>query len=270
MPPIIDLNNALVSWLLTGHNGFVTAAGYVGPKVRVDHDISLLVPEIWCRMSPEERTPEALISGHFLEKFEDFHHQGKTVLASRLGYRINMRFVHAFFGRVFNHPHDVFTAEMLRPELQDMDIFADAVDNIVSTQKRVAEMYFSDGSIENACPPVKALLHIMSHGEFEGKSLQHPEIRKFFTRDYLLASDWYLERLEAKQRIDRRLGRRNVEYLERFLKKHSHADEATRLNIPERLVRAREFLKKVEGADYLETLRGTIGAEPIEPYTTEA
>ena len=26
--------------------------GYVGPHVRVDHDISLLVPEIWCRLTP--------------------------------------------------------------------------------------------------------------------------------------------------------------------------------------------------------------------------
>ncbi len=30
LPPIIDLNNALVSFLLSGHDGFVTAAGCVG------------------------------------------------------------------------------------------------------------------------------------------------------------------------------------------------------------------------------------------------
>src|SRR6185369_2134204 len=60
LPPIIDLNNALVSHLLTGYATFVTAAGYVGPRARVDHDISLLVPEIWCRMSPEERDPKFL------------------------------------------------------------------------------------------------------------------------------------------------------------------------------------------------------------------
>jgi len=34
LPPIIDLNNALVSWVLTGFDGFVTAAGYVGPQAR--------------------------------------------------------------------------------------------------------------------------------------------------------------------------------------------------------------------------------------------
>ena len=115
LPPIIDLNNALVAWLLTGHDGFVTAAGYVGPHVRVDHDISLLVPEIWCRMTPEERAPRFLIDNHYLEKCEDFAHAGERVLASRLGYRINARFVHAFFGRVFNHPSAVFTERDASP-----------------------------------------------------------------------------------------------------------------------------------------------------------
>src|SRR5437016_6745302 len=71
LPPIIDLNNALVSYILTGHEGFVTAAGYVGPKLRVDHDVSLLVPEIWCRMSPAERDPQFLIRGHYLQKCDD-------------------------------------------------------------------------------------------------------------------------------------------------------------------------------------------------------
>ncbi len=42
--PTADLNNALVSFILTGYHGFSSSAGYVGPQVRVDHDISLLVP----------------------------------------------------------------------------------------------------------------------------------------------------------------------------------------------------------------------------------
>src|SRR5215469_17447182 len=183
LPPIIDLNNALVSWILTGHHGFVTAAGYIGPRMRVDHDISLLVPEIWCRMGPEEREPQFLIRNHYLEKCEDFEHAGRRVLASRLGYRISSSFVHAFFGRVFNHPHAVFTEEMLRPELQDPDVFADGMDNIVTTQKRVAQMYFEDGSIAQACPPLKALLHVMRDDQWEGKGLAHPDLRGLFTRD---------------------------------------------------------------------------------------
>ncbi len=266
LPPIIDLNNALVSYILTGHHGFVTAAGYVGPKVRVDHDISLLVPEVWCRMSPEERDPHFLIAAKCLEKCRDFEHDGKPVLAGRLGYRINARFVRRFFGRVFNHPHSVCTDEMLRPELQGMDVFADGIDNVVTTQKRVAQMYFDDGSIAQACPPLKALLHIMLKDEWEGAGMENPVFRKLFTRESLFASDWYPARLVVKQKLDRKLCRQNVEYLEKFLRRSSHAEEAARLGIAGRLAIARKTLEQVESPAYLESLRGTIGAEPIEPY----
>jgi len=266
LPPIIDLNNALVSWLLTGHNGFVTAAGYVGPQARVDHDLSLLVPEVWCRMSEEERAPRFLIAEGFLDKCENFEHQGKLILAGRLGYRINARFVHAFFGRVFNHPGAVCTEQMLRPELQDRAIFVDGIDNIVSTQKRVARMYFNDGSVAQACPPLKALLHIMAEDSWEGKSLEHPDVRRLFTRECLLSSDWYAARLKARQTVERKLWRRHCDYLDRFLKNTSYSEEALRLGIATRLQRARKALDEIDSPAGLERLSGTIGTEPIEKY----
>jgi hypothetical protein len=269
LPPIIDLNNALVSFILTGHHAFVTAAGYVGPKVRVDHDISLIVPEVWCRMSAEEHDPTHLINERCLDKCEDFEFGGKKVLASRLGYRINARFVRRYFGRVFNHPNAVFTDEMLRPELQGMDIFVDGMDNIVTTQKRVAKMYFDDGSVTHACPPLKALLHIMLNDQWEGKSLESPEVRKLFTSEYLHSSDWYAARLKAKQKIDQNLWRRHVDYLDRFMKRAGYAEEVARLGIAGRLVQARGMLQQVDSPQYLETLRGTLGAEPIDPYITD-
>ena len=266
LPPIIDLNNALVSFILTGHNAFVTAAGYVGPDLRVDHDVSLIVPEVWSRMSAEERDPKFLIANKFLEKCADFEHGGKKVLASRLGWRINARFVHAFFGRVFNHPHAVFTEAMLKPELQGKEIFADGMDNIIATQKRVAKMYFDDGSIAQASPPLKALLHIMLHDEWEGKGLEHTDVRKLFTRENLLASPWYAARLGAKQKIDRALWKRHVENLNQFLRRPNYADVADQLHIAERLTAARKTLEAVEAADYPQKLAGTIGAEPIGNY----
>ncbi len=206
------------------------------------------------------------MANHYLEKCEDFEWHGNKVLAGRLGYRINVRFVHAFFGRMFNHPHVLFAEEMLKPELQDLEVFVDGMDNIVATQKRVAKMYFDDGSVKQACPPLKALLHIMRDDQWEARGLDHPEVRRLFTRDNLLASDWYAARLAAKQKIDRRLWRRHVDYLDRFMKRTSHADEATRLNIGDRLARARRALENVEAASYVEGLRGTLGAEPIEAY----
>ena len=155
---------------------------------------------------------------------------------------------------------------MLRPELQSMDIFSDGVDNIVSTQKRVAQAYFDDGSIAQACPPLRALLTIMLHGQWEGKGLEHPEVRRQFTRESLLASDWYAARLAAKQEIDRRLWQRHVRYLEKFLKRPSHAEESARLLLPQRLSLARHMLKQVGCPEYFEALRGTLGAEPMEKY----
>ncbi|MFM1768349.1 MAG: hypothetical protein RJA22_878 [Verrucomicrobiota bacterium] len=263
LPPVLDLNAALVSHLLTGGGAFVTAAAWVGPRWRVDHDVSLLVPELWSRMSPEERNPDNLIAEGCLERCRDTEFQGRQVLASRLGYRITARFARAYLGRIFNHPHLVFTDDMLRPELQDPAVFADAMDNIVATHQRVAGLYFEDGSIDLACPPLRALLHVMRDGHHEGRGLDHPELRALFTRESLLASDWYAARLQAKQEADRRLWMRHVATLEKFLTKASHADEANRLDIPGRLRRARAELERVKAPGYLEQLRGGLGLQPL-------
>ncbi|MBU1722233.1 MAG: hypothetical protein KJ892_00090, partial [Gammaproteobacteria bacterium] len=67
-----DLNNALVSFLISGYAGFSSAAGYIGANLRVDHDISLLIPEIWSRLREYERDPTYLIEYGYLEKLEDF------------------------------------------------------------------------------------------------------------------------------------------------------------------------------------------------------
>ena len=72
--------------------------------------------------------------------------------------------------------------------------------------------------------------------------------------------------MKAKQDIDRKLWRRHVEYLEKFSKRGTHADEAQRLDIAHRLTSARKTLTEVEGADYWKKLSGTLGAEPVEAY----
>ncbi|MGQ0645203.1 MAG: hypothetical protein ACT4O3_06885 [Elusimicrobiota bacterium] len=261
--PVVDLNNALVSYLLTGYGGFTSAAGYVGPRVRVDHDISLLVPEIWSRMSPEEREPARLIANGHLEKLEDFEHRGRRVLAGRLGWRITAEFVRTVLGRIFNSPTAVFSEEMLKPELQDKDVFADGVDNIVATQKRVAEHYFADGSVEAACPPLKALLHVMARGSWEGKDANAPAFRALFTREALLAGGWYRERLRARQTRETALWTRHVKSLEDFLAKNKQWEAAAKLDISGRLARARGTLSRVSSPDYLASLQGTLGADPL-------
>ena len=73
---------------------------------------------------------------------------------------------------------------------------------MVEAQRRVALLYFEDGSVEQACPPVKALLHIMAHGHYQGKRIESATVRGMFQREALLGSDWYQERLRVKQRSD--------------------------------------------------------------------
>ncbi|HEX2449686.1 MAG TPA: hypothetical protein VHJ69_01020, partial [Gemmatimonadales bacterium] len=258
-----DLNNALVSMLLTGYAGFSSAAGFIGPRYRVDHDVSLLIPEIWCRLFPHERDPKRLIEAGHLERLEDYEYAGKTVLASRLGWRITAKFVHTFFGRVFDNPTAVFAEEILKPEIQDPAVFADGVSNIVEAHERVARAYFDDGTIDDLCPPLKALLHIMAHGNYEGKDAHHPDIRALFTRESLLASEWYRERLAIKQARDVALWQRHVRSLTDFLSRPGHREEAERLGIAERLRHARSELERIRGTEYLNSLVGTIGADPI-------
>src|SRR5690606_3680646 len=108
-------------------------------------------------------------------------------------------FVRMFFGRVFDYPLSVFDESILKPETQDMEAYVDGIKHIAEVQQRVAQRYLDDGSIEEACPPLKALLYIMAEGSYEGKTVHDSDFRAMFTRESLLKSDWYMERLTTKQ-----------------------------------------------------------------------
>ncbi|MDG2383293.1 MAG: hypothetical protein P8N76_16605 [Pirellulaceae bacterium] len=260
--PTADLNAALVSFILTGLGGFSTAAGHIGPNVRVGHDISLLIPEVWCRMSPEERDPDWMIEQGLLESINDFEHNGVTIPAGRLGFRITYRFVRWFFGRIFDNPDKLFDESILRPEQQDLDAFADGILYISEAQQQVAQRYFDDESVEDACPPLRALLHIMAQGQYEGKTERDPEIRKLFTRESLLGSDWYQQRLTTRQERDVHLWSRHLHYLEEFIANPHNSAVTERLRLDARLTHTQQQLATVTAADYTQALIGAIGTEP--------
>jgi hypothetical protein len=269
LPPIVDMNNALVSYILTGHQGFSSSAGFLGTNVKVDHDISLLIPELWCRMDEEERDPEYLKSMDFLEKLDDFVYEGKLVHASRLGYRITSRFARYMLGRIFDTPMAVFTDEMIKPELQDMDSWVDGIHNITEAQERVAKGYFNDGSIHAACPPLKALLHIMAYGEYEGKTVHDKSIRDMFTRESLLNSDWYEERLKTQQARDIARWKRHVDYLTRFIEERKGAAVIKDLSLRQQLKAAQDELSAATSSQYLRSIRGSLGADPLHGFVAE-
>ncbi len=258
-----DLNNAILSFILTGYNGYTSAAGHIGTDYKVDHDISLLVPELWSRMSEDERDPYNLIKQGLLEKVEDFEFEGKTVLGSRLGYRLNKEFLNEYMGRIFDNPEVVFNEDMLKPELQNLADFADGINNIVEAQQKVAKSYIEDGSVEAAIPPLKAILYIMAEGKYEGKTANDPEVRKLFDRDNVIKSDWYQERLVRFQNNRISQVESNITYMETFLGQERHRDEAMRLGVPSRLENAKVKLKEIKTKEYLKTITGTLGLDHL-------
>lgn len=258
--PITDLNNALVSFALCSYSLWLSSAGYLGPKYKVDHDISLLIPEIWSRMRSRERNINYLIERGMLERCKDFEFNGKAVLASRLGWRITKEFVIAYFGRVFSSPASIFTEDMLKPEMQDMNIFADSMDNMVGAHKRAAEAYFADGSIDGACPPLKALLYIMRDGNYEGKTLADESIRKLFEREEILKSEWYVERLMARQQVDVNSLQRMISQVQ--AKIVASDNDSLGRKYTRDLTEANAKLKSIKTLNSLKSLAGTIGVDP--------
>lgn len=255
----LDLNNALLSHILCEYNGFTTAAGYIGDKRRFDHDISILVPELWCRMKTQEKDPVNLIKEGLLEKLEDFEYNGKTVLASRLGYRITDKFVFKHLGKIFEEPMGVFTQEVLKPELQNMDDYADGINNIVEAQYKSAITFFDDNVLETAIPPLQALLHIMAYGNFNGKGLSDPEVRSLFTRDYVLNSKWYKNRLILQQKSDVAHWEKTINYIIEFGNKKINQTIIDEIGLDKKLQYSREQLAFVKSPKYLDSLIGTIG-----------
>ncbi len=264
LSPIIDLNNALVSYILTGYPGFTTPAGYIGSKFRVDHDLSLLIPELWARLYPAERNPQNMIADGYLEKINDFEHGGQQVKASILGYRITSKFVNMYFGRIFENPNVVLTEEMLKPELQDMSEFVDGINNIVEAQNKIAMAYFNDGSVEQALLPLKALLHIMAHGHYEGMTLESPELRNMFTYDYLINSDAYANRLMLKQQQDIKLWEMHARNLTKKLNNATAFEKEIRSELTTKINYAREMLESICSYPYLKNLQGQLGRDAIK------
>jgi hypothetical protein len=114
-----------------------------------------------------------------------------------------------------------------------------------------------------AVPPLQCLLHIMAHGQHQGRDVNHPEIRALFTRENVLASGWYAARLAAKQQHDIRLWHKHATYLQNFLKKKNYEEEAKRLGLQAKLDRAWETYHQIKTPEYLAGLKGTIGLQPL-------
>lgn len=153
------------------------------------------------------------------------------------------------------------------PETQNPDDFADGIKYVTEAHQQVAQAYLDDGPVEQACPPQRALIHIMAKGEFEGMTVADARLRHMFTRDYLLSSDWYRERLVTKQQLEIALWQRHLAYLEAYKSGSNRADVANRLGLEQRQSIAKAQLLAAQSEQYLASLVGTLGADPLGHVT---
>jgi hypothetical protein len=171
--------------------------------------------------------------------------------------------VQTFCGRVLSNPSTLFTLEHLRPELQDESVFAEGMENIVQAMRSAAGAYFADGSIEAAVPPLRALLHLMHEGHWQGVGADDPIFLTLFTRETVLASDWYQQRLLAQQRRDIAHWEARAAYLHRFANDPRCHDLNTRLQLSQRLAAAEANVTTVRQPEHIARLRGSIGVDPM-------
>jgi hypothetical protein len=83
--------------------------------------------------------------------------------------------------------------------------------------------------------------------------------RSLFTRECLMESAWYRERLRTKQMRDMALWTRHVHSIERFL---ASGNALRGEDIDARLGEARRQLARVRDPGYLKELAGGLGADP--------
>ena len=95
----------------------------------------------------------------------------------------------------------------------------------------------------------------MRDGSYEGKTLDDPEIREMFTRESILKSEWYAERLITRQQIELNALQNTI----RRLSQQEPKDTETAAKLAELQAR----LKTVKGINYLKSLSGTLGADQI-------
>ena len=85
-----------------------------------------------------------------------------------------------------------------------------------------------------------------------------------FTREYLLQSDWYRERLAIKQAREIQLWQRHAAYIDGLLQNDGVLDEIERIELEEKRSDINAQLQYLHSDGYLECLQGTIGADWID------
>ena len=97
----------------------------------------------------------------------------------------------------------------------------------------------------------------------EGWTLDSPEFRAMFTRESVLASDWYAARLDAKQAAASARADAGLAAIEKFVSTPGNEEPTARLDMPARVAAAEAEAQRLAGGQYRERLVGTTGNTPL-------
>ena len=139
----------------------------------------------------------------------------------------------------------------------------DGLRNITEAQAASDAGYFEDGSVEAAIPPLKAVLHVMAKGHYEGRSIRDPEVRALFDRESVIASTWYRERLEGYRVRESAYIATSVERLRRYLAESAEAGSVAAHRARAELARTEERREVLGEAAYIDMIVGSIGLDPL-------
>jgi hypothetical protein len=140
-----------------------------------------------------------------------------------------------------------------------MDIFAESMETILDAHRRAAELVIKSDEIKQAIPPLHALLHITAYGDFDGMKLQDKTFRQMFDYDYVINSDWYLERLKCYKNAQIDHLTEGRARLQDICESHDMIDEESADIIENRLDNIEKELSFVRSPAYLQAIIGTLG-----------
>ena len=84
-----------------------------------------------------------------------------------------------------------------------------------------------------------------------------------FTREAVLASHWYAQRLDAKQSAASARANAGLAAIEKFVSTAGNEEPTARLDMPARVEAARVEAQHLASPEYRDQLVGTVGSTPL-------
>ena len=95
----------------------------------------------------------------------------------------------------------------------------------------------------------------------QGWDLDSPEFRGLFTRESVMESDWYAERLDAKQSAALKRATAGLAAIELFVSTPGNEEPTARLGMPTRVEAAKAEVARFSSAEFREQILGTVGGQ---------